>query len=430
MAHHDALTNLPNRLRLREQLALELASVKRGQTLAVHYLDLDNFKTVNDSLGHPIGDDLLRKVAARLRACVRETECVARVGGDEFAVVQSAITTPAEAGALAMRIREAINAPYNLNGHIAIVNASIGIAIAPGDGEEPDVLIKNADLALYRAKADGRGTYRFFEPDMDARMQARRTLELALRNALPNGEFELHYQPVINLADNAVTSCEALIRWRHPERGMVVPGEFIPVAEEIGLIVSVGEWVIRKACADAATWPGDIKVAVNLSPTQLLSPNLLPLIIQTLAATGLRPHRLVVEITEEVLMHNTETTIATLYQLRSLGVQIALDDFGTGYSSLSYLRSFPFDKLKIDRCFISGPGDGEESVNIVRAVTGLARSLQMETTAEGVEIDVQLEQVRDLGCTEVQGFLFSRPVPQHELMRLLADKNSYKRTAA
>ncbi|MGZ5834873.1 MAG: putative bifunctional diguanylate cyclase/phosphodiesterase [Xanthobacteraceae bacterium] len=430
MAHHDALTNLPNRLLLRERLAHALRAIRRGQTLAVHYLDLDHFKTVNDSLGHPIGDELLLKVATRLRACVRETECVARVGGDEFAIVQSGIETPAEAGALALRIREAINAPYNLNGHIAIVNASVGIAMAPGDGEEPDVLITNADLALDRAKADGRGTYRFFEPDMDARMQARRSLELALRNALPNGEFELHYQPVVNLADHVVTSCEALIRWSHPQRGLISPSEFIPVAEEIGLIIALGEWVIRKACADAATWPDDIKVAVNLSPTQLLSQNLLPLIVQTLAATGLASRRLVVEITEEVLMQNTETTIATLYQLRSLGVQIALDDFGTGYSSLSYLRSFPFDKLKIDRCFISGLGDGEESVNIVRAVTGLARSMQMETTAEGVEIEEQLQQVRDLGCTEMQGFLFSRPVPQHELMRLLADKTASRRSAA
>jgi diguanylate cyclase (GGDEF)-like protein len=419
MAHHDALTDLPNRLLLREQLAEALPAVRRGQLLAVHYLDLDHFKTVNDTLGHPIGDELLREVADRLRKCVRETECVARVGGDEFAVVQTAITSPADAGALARRMREALNAPYNLQGHVAIIDASVGIAMAPSDGEEPDVLIKNADMALYRAKTDGRGSYRFFEPEMDARMHARRVLELALRDALPNGEFELHYQPVVNLADDAVTSCEALLRWNHPERGVISPSDFIPVAEEIGLIIPLGEWVIRKACEDAATWPEHIKVAINLSPTQL-SRNLLPAIVNTLAATRLKPQRLVVEITEEVLMHNTETTLATLHRLRGLGVQIALDDFGTGYSSLSYLRSFPFDKLKIDRCFIAGLADGNESVNIVRAVTGLARSLNMATTAEGVETEQQLQQVRDLGCTEMQGFLFSRPIPLRELTPLLA----------
>jgi diguanylate cyclase (GGDEF)-like protein len=430
MAHHDALTDLPNRVLLRERLAQALLAVHRGEGVAVHYLDLDHFKTVNDTLGHPIGDELLRTVADRLRKCVRESEVVARVGGDEFAVVQTGVATPADAGVLARRMREALNAPYNLHGHVAIVDASVGIALGPNDGTEADVLIKNADMALYRAKSDGRGTYRFFEPEMDARMQQRRALELALRDAMRNGEFGLNYQPVINLAEQSITSCEALIRWRHPERGLIAPADFIPVAEEMGLIVALGEWVMRKACEDASTWPDHIKVAINLSPTQLTSRTLLPAIVQTLAATRLDPQRLVVEITEAVLMNNTEATVAVLYQLRSLGVQIALDDFGTGYSSLSYLRSFPFDKLKIDRSFIAGLADGDESVNIVRAVTGLARSLNMATTAEGVETEQQLQQVRDLGCTEMQGFLFSRPVPLSELTVLLAKDGRRRRDAA
>ena len=354
MARHDALTDLPNRVLLRERLAEALAGVRRGSKLAVLYLDLDHFKGVNDTLGHPIGDELLKMVAGRLRHCVRDTDTVARVGGDEFAIIQTGIERPLDTAILARRIGEAVRAPYDLAGHAVVVDTSIGIAIAPNDGTEPDELLKNADMALYRAKADGRGTYRFFEPEMDSRMKARRALELALRNALATGEFELHYQPLVNLDDRRITGCEALLRWNHPERGMISPAEFIPVAEEIGLIVPLGEWVLRKACADAARWPDDIKVAVNLSPIQVTNQNLVPVVVSALAAAGLPASRLELEITESVLMQNTEATLATLHRLRELGVRISMDDFGTGYSSLSYLRSFPFDKIKIDRSFISG----------------------------------------------------------------------------
>jgi diguanylate cyclase (GGDEF)-like protein len=429
MAHHDALTDLPNRARLREHLARELRTVKRGHSVAVHYLDLDHFKTVNDTLGHPIGDELLRNVADRLRACVRDTEFVARVGGDEFAIVQRSIESPKQAGALARRVRDTLSEPYDIQGHVAVVDASVGIAVAPGDGNEPDVLIKNADMALYRAKGEGRATYRFFAPEMDARMQKRRSLELALRDALAQSQFELHYQPIFDVAAGTIVSCEALIRWHHPDRGMIAPAEFIPVAEEIGLIVPLGDWVLRRACEDAAAWPDRIKVAINLSPTQIASRNLVPSIVQTLAAARLNPSRLTVEITEAVLLRNSEATVATLYQLRSLGIQIALDDFGTGFSSLSYLRSFPFDKLKIDRCFIAGLADSEEDISIVRAVTGLARSLRMTTTAEGVETEQQLARVRDLGCTEMQGNLFSLPLPVRDVVRFIATSNGRRDVA-
>ncbi len=419
MARHDALTDLPNRLLFRERLAEALAGVSRGTKLAVLYLDLDRFKAVNDTLGHPMGDELLKMVAARLRHCVREIDTVARVGGDEFAIIQTGIEEPLDTATLAQRIGEAVRAPYDLAGHAVVVDTSIGIAISPHDGTEPDGLLKAADMALYGAKADGRGTYRFFEPAMDMRMKARRELEIALRQALAAGQFELHYQPLVNVVDNRITGCEALLRWNHPERGMIPPAEFIPVAEEIGLIVPLGEWVLRKACLDAASWPDDIKVAVNLSPTQVINQNLVPIVVSALAAAGLPARRLEVEITESVLMHNTETNTATLHRLRELGVHISMDDFGTGYSSLSYLRKFPFDKIKIDRSFISGlPGDNE-SIAIVRAVAGLATNLNMTATAEGVETAEQLEAIRALGCVEMQGYLFSRPVPLSQIMSLL-----------
>jgi predicted signal transduction protein with EAL and GGDEF domain len=300
-----------------------------------------------------------------------------------------------------------------------MVDTSIGIALAPTDGVEPTELIKNADMALYRAKADGRGTHRFFEPAMDAAMKERRTIELALRRALATGEFELHYQPLVNLDDRRITSCEALLRWRHPERGSIPPAEFIPIAEEIGLIVPLGEWVLRRACADAMHWPDDIRVAVNLSPIQVMNQNLLGLVMGALAASGLPANRLEIEITESVLMQNAETTLTTLHRLRELGVRISMDDFGTGYSSLSYLRSFPFDKIKIDRCFINGLGSGDDSVAIVLVIAGLAKNLGIATTAEGVETRQQLQQVKALGCSEMQGFLFSPPRPLDEVVRLL-----------
>jgi diguanylate cyclase (GGDEF)-like protein len=420
MARHDALTDLPNRVLLRERLAEALAHVDRGAKLAVLCLDLDQFKNVNDTLGHPTGDELLRIVAGRLRGCVRETDTISRVGGDEFSIIQTDITDATDAERLARRISEAITAPYDLHGHLVMVDTSIGIALAPADGTDVNELLKNADMALYGAKADGRGVYRFFEPTMDARMRARRTLELALRKALERGEFELFYQPVVNLDREDVHCCEALLRWHHPERGMVPPAEFIPVAEEIGLIVALGEWVIRRACEDAARWPDNVCVAVNLSPTQLSSKNLVPTVLSALGASRLSAQRLELEITEAVLMQNTESTLKTLHQLRSLGIRISMDDFGTGYSSLSYLRSFPFDKIKIDRCFINGLGDSAESDAIVQAVAGLAMSLSMTTTAEGVETREQLDRVRELGCTDVQGFFYSPPVPMRELAKIFA----------
>jgi diguanylate cyclase (GGDEF)-like protein len=422
MALHDSLTNLPNRLLLGRRLGEALAHVERGQQLAVLCLDLDQFKNVNDTLGHPTGDELLRAVAGRLRDCVRDTDTISRVGGDEFSIIQTDIVDATDAERLARRISDELSAPYDIHGHVVVVNASIGISLAPADGTDPNELLKNADMALYGAKADGRGVYRFFEPKMDARMKARRTLEVALRKALENGEFELFYQPVVNLDKGNVRCCEALLRWHHPERGMVSPVEFIPVAEEIGLIVALGEWVIRRACEDAARWPDNVCVAVNLSPTQLTNKNLLPIVLSALATAQLPAERLELEITEAVLMQNTEVTLKTLHQLRALGIRISMDDFGTGYSSLSYLRSFPFDKIKIDRCFINGLDGSTESAAIIQAVASLAENLSMTTTAEGVETREQLDRVRALGCTDVQGFFYSPPLPVGELTRMFAKR--------
>jgi diguanylate cyclase (GGDEF)-like protein len=419
MSRHDALTDLPNRVMFREQLDDALKRLPRGQTIAVLSLDLDRFKSVNDTLGHPIGDSLLRSVGDRLRRVLRDNDLIARFGGDEFVVAQLGVEQPQGATALSTRIIEALSAPYSVDGHQVVIGATVGIALAPADGTEADQLLKNGDMALYRAKNEGRGTYRFFEPEMDARMQARRTLELDLRRALIQGEFEVFYQPIINLKNDEPSGFEALVRWRHPERGMVPPGDFIPLAEEIGLIVPIGEWVLRQACFDAVGWPKDIGVAVNLSPAQFRSKNLLQTVISALAASGLEPARLELEITESVMLVEYATTLETLHRLRELGVRIAMDDFGTGYSSLSYLRSFPFDKIKIDRSFIDRIGDAS-SLAIIRAVTGLSESLGMATTAEGVETAEQLDRVRSEGCTEVQGFLFSKPQPASEVNRMLA----------
>jgi diguanylate cyclase (GGDEF)-like protein/PAS domain S-box-containing protein len=418
MAHHDALTDLPNRVLLRERLEAGLSHVRRGEQLAVHYLDLDTFKNVNDTLGHPAGDELLRAVAERLCGCVREIDSVARLGGDEFAIIQAGLHHVSDAASLAQRIRDALKAPYVLNGQLVNIDASIGIACAPGDGTDADQLLKNADMALYRAKSDGRGMYRFFEPAMDARIKARRALELDMRKAVTGGEFEVHYQPVVDLQSNEICGCEALLRWPHPERGSVSPADFIPVAEETGLIVSLGEWVLRRACADAATWPDDLKIAVNISPLQFSSQNIVPVVMNALAASGLSAHRLELEITEAVFLQNNQATRTTLHQLRELGVRIAMDDFGTGYSSLSYLRSFPFDKIKIDRSFIGDLCDTPDSIAIVRAITNLANNLNMTTTAEGVETPQQLQTVKSLGCTEAQGYLFAPAMQADDFARL------------
>jgi diguanylate cyclase (GGDEF)-like protein len=418
MAGHDALTDLPNRTLLRERLEHELKRVKRGECLAVLCLDLDHFKSVNDTLGHPIGDELLKVVADRLRGCTREPDTIARLGGDEFAIIMTSMQHPTDAAALCRRLRDSIVKPYHVDGHQIVADISIGISVAPIDATEPDQLLKNADMALYGAKADGRGTYRFFEPEMDARMKARRELEMDLRTALLNEQFELHYQPLVNLQSNEISAFEALLRWHHPIRGSISPAEFIPVAEETGLIIPLGEWVLRKACEETTNWPADVKVAVNLSPSQLKSRNLVQMVTSALANSGMAGSRLQLEITESVLMQNTFATLATLHELRKLGVQIAMDDFGTGYSSLSYLRSFPFDKIKIDRSFIEDLSNGAEPLAIVHAVAGLARCLNMISTAEGVETQQQLEQLQSVGCTEMQGYLFSRARPAAEIVQL------------
>jgi len=357
-------------------------------------------------------------VTERLQLIARETDTVARMGGDEFAIVQAGIAQPSDATALALRTIEEVSKPYTIEGQPLIIGTSVGIAVGPEDGTTPDQLLRNADLALYRAKDDGRGTFRFFERGMDAQMQDRRAMEVELRGALIGNEFEVHYQPVMDLARDDVRGFEALLRWRHPQKGLLPPGDFIPLAEEIGFIVPLGEWVLREACREAASWPDDLEVAVNLSPVQFGTPGLVQVVIAALASSGLNPARLELEITETTLLQDSEQTLSTLYQLRELGVRIAMDDFGTGYSSLSYLQSFPFDKIKIDRSFISDIADGTGSLNIVRAVAAMAKGLGMSTTAEGVETTEQLEAVRTEGCGMVQGYLFSKPLPACEVERL------------
>jgi diguanylate cyclase (GGDEF)-like protein len=427
MAQHDTLTGLPNRALLNERLQQALA--RRGDIVATHILDLDRFKNVNDTLGHPVGDKLLQMVAGRLRSLVREADTIARMGGDEFAIVQPGLAQIADATSLAQRVIAALCEPFDIEGHRVVIGTSVGVAMGPSDGEKPDELVRNADLALYRAKSDGRGTFRFFEPDMDAQMQARRVLEQDLRKALAGGEFELHYQPVVDLGSDLISGCEALIRWKHPERGMVSPGAFIPLAEEIGLIIPLGEWVIRQACMTAAQWPGDLKIAVNLSPAQFRSVGLLQVIVGALASSGLAADRLELEITETILLQDSEATLATLYRLRELGVRIAMDDFGTGYSSLTYLQRFPFDKIKIDRSFISNIVESASSLNIVRAVAALANGLGVAATAEGVETQDQLEAIKSEGCTEMQGFLFSKPLPAHGMEQLILSQRKAQQAA-
>jgi diguanylate cyclase (GGDEF)-like protein/PAS domain S-box-containing protein len=420
MAHHDALTDLPNRILLRDRLEQELSYVRRGGKLAVLYVDLDHFKSVNDTLGHSTGDELLKASADRLRRCLRDADFIARLGGDEFAIIQTTLEQLTDAAILAQRLRdEMIRAPFELNNHHIVVDISVGIALAPNDSIDADQLLRSADMALYGAKSEGRGTYRFFEPDMDARMKKRRALEVDLRNALVNGEFELYYHPIVSVENNAVSCCEALLRWHHLERGMIPPAEFIPVAEETGLMVPIGEWALRQACSDAAAWPTDIRVAVNVSPLQLRNETWPQIVVGALAASGLSPRRLDLEITESVLMQNNEATLRTLHWFREVGVRIAMDDFGTGYSSLSYLRRFPFDKIKIDRSFIDDLLNSADALKIVQAIASLASGLDMITTAEGVETEKQLEIIRAAGCAEMQGYLFSPPRPAAEILRLI-----------
>jgi diguanylate cyclase (GGDEF)-like protein len=424
MALHDALTDLPNRVLLKERLEHALAVTRRGGSqLAVLMLDLDRFKEVNDTLGHPAGDLLLQAVAARLRGCTRETTLIARLGGDEFAVIEYVTDSVAETTALAERIRKALSEPFDLGDHQVTTGTSIGIAIAPHDGMDSDEVLKSADLALYSAKNSGRGSFRFFEPELDQLMHARRNLERDMRSALAKGEFELYYQPLVNIESGVISGCEALLRWHHPERGLVLPAEFIPLAEETGLIVPIGEWVLRTACAEAAKWPADLKVAINLSPAQFRSKDLVPIIVGALATSGVAPQRLELEVTETVIMHDSEAVFAALGQLHKLGVRVALDDFGTGYSSLSFLQKFPFDKIKIDRSFVSElAGTREDSRLIARAVVRFAVSLGKTTTAEGVETREQLDILRAEGCVELQGYYFSHPTHASEVAQMLHEQ--------
>ncbi len=410
-ARTDPLTLLGNRLMFRERLRELIAKLDPAKdTAAVLSIDLDRFKAINDSLGHAVGDGLLRGVAGRLGSVVRRGDIVARLGGDEFGIVQSGQPQPQSAAALAKRIVDLLGRSYLIDGNLLNIGASVGIALIPADGIDDDQVLRNADLALYRCKQEGRRTYRFFENAMDEQMQARRSLEIDLRRALAMRELKLVYQPQSSLSTKQITGFEALIRWHSPKRGLVAPAEFIPLAEEIGVIVQIGEWVIRTACREAASWPQPLGVSVNVSAVQFGSPSLVPAILAALAETGIDPHRLELEITESVLMKDHGNTLAMLQKVRALGVRVSMDDFGTGYSSLASLRSFPFDKIKIDQSFVRSDPDDPSSVAIVRAIAALGKALGMTTTAEGVETEGQLARVIADGCTDVQGYLISRPL--------------------
>ncbi|MEW6766447.1 MAG: EAL domain-containing protein [Pseudomonadota bacterium] len=420
MAQHDGLTGLPNRILLRQKLDELLVSTRRsGDKVAVLFLDLDNFKAINDTLGHAIGDKLLKGVTKRLKSSLREDDSVARLGSDEFAVVQAGVQRPEDVAFTARRLIDAIGEPYLFDGHTIVSGASIGIAIAPGDGDDAERLLKNADMALSRAKSEGHGTFSFFESEMDARAQTRRRIEIDLRDAIENSLLQPFYQPLVDLKSGRITGFEALVRWPHPERGMIPPGDFIPVAEETGLINAVGGLMLRRACMDAAKWPDDVRVAVNLSPLQFRVGNLLSVVMDALKHSGLSPRRLELEITETLLLDKSDQVLATLHALRALGVRISMDDFGTGYSSLSYLRSFPFDKIKIDQSFVRGLASNHDAQAIVRSIVSLGKGLGVTITAEGVETEDELSCLRAEGCDEGQGFLFSKARANSEITQLL-----------
>ncbi|CCE06837.1 conserved hypothetical protein [Bradyrhizobium sp. STM 3843] len=420
LAQHDALTGLPNRNLLRQQMDEMLVHMRRGSDkMAVLVLGLDNFKSINDTLGHGVGDKLLRGVAKRLRSVLREEDIVARLDSDEFAVVQGGLARPEDAAQLCRRLLQAIADPYQLDGHSVVIGATIGITMAPIDGDDAEKLLKNADMALSRAKTETRGTFSFFEAGMDARAQRRRRMEIELRDAIRREALQPYYQPLIDLSTGRITGFEALVRWPHPERGMIPPSEFIPIAEETGLISALGRLMLRQACHDAAAWPDDVRVAVNLSPLQFRVGNVLSQVMDVLKQSGLPPTRLELEITETLVLEKSGQVLATLHALRALGVRISMDDFGTGYSSLSYLRSFPFDKIKIDQSFIRDLAANREAQAIVRSIVSLGRGLGVIITAEGVETEAELRCLRGEGCHEGQGYLFSRPRPNAEIVALL-----------
>jgi len=420
LAQHDALTGLPNRKMLRQQMDEKLQRTRRNaDRVAVLVLGVDNFKVVNDTLGHGIGDRLLRAVGKRLRSILREQDLLARLNSDEFAIVESGLARPEDAVTLARRLLDALADPFLIDAHGLSIGATIGIAMAPGDGDDFERLLKNADMALSRAKTESRGSFGFFEADLDARAQIRRRIENDLREAIQHDVLRPHYQPLIDLSSGRIIGFEALVRWPHPERGMIPPVEFIPVAEETGLISALGRMMLRRACMDAAAWPDDVRVAVNLSPLQFRVGNVLAEVMEVLQQTGLPPRRLELEITETLVLEKSDQVLATLHALRALGVRISMDDFGTGYSSLSYLRSFPFDKIKIDRSFVKDLAGNREAQAIIRSIVSLGRGLGVTITAEGVETEAELRCLRAEGCPEGQGYLFSRPRPNAEVIRLL-----------
>jgi diguanylate cyclase (GGDEF)-like protein len=425
LAYHDTLTGLGNRLLFREELQHALAEKRAtANTLAILFVDLDGFKSVNDAHGHSIGDALLKMLAGRMLDTLGDTVRIARLGGDEFAILQASCTQPEGAMSLADKIIALSSAPCAIDAYNVTVGASVGIFVSDGESEDVDFLLKAADLAMYRAKADGGGTYRVFDPQMDAAAQAAMRLRSDMREALTRGDFELYYQPIVSTVTGQVTTCEALMRWKHAERGWISPGVFIPVAESTGLIVQLGEWALRKACAEALAWPDDVKVAVNLSSVQFQNGKLVGTVFSALAGSGLAPGRLELEITESVLLGNNDRNATTLKQLHELGVRLSMDDFGTGFSSLSYLRNFPFDKIKIDQSFIRNLVEDGRSKAIVRAITGLATSFCMTSTAEGVETKDQLDCLMGTGCSEIQGYFYARPVPGSEVVELIRKINA------
>ncbi|WP_235506485.1 EAL domain-containing protein [Altererythrobacter sp. Root672] len=429
LAQHDTLTGLPNRSAFAENLSAAAGEARENCGLAVLTIDLDRFKEVNDTLGHPFGDRILEQAAARLRQVVGPDDVLTRLGGDEFAVIQSGTPDAEAASALAARIVDAIEQPFRFDGHTVAIGASIGISVSPRDGKDADELLKKSDLALYRAKEENRGSFRFFETGMDARMQERRQLEAELRIAIEQGQFEVHYQPLLDTGTGRIASFEALVRWNHPLRGLVQPGDFIPIAEESNLIIPIGEWVLRQACHDARDWPEDVKVGVNLSPAQFKRGDLITVTLSALSNAELAPSRLELEITESVLLHDEAWVRSILERLSALGVSIAMDDFGTGYSSLSYLRTFPFDRIKIDRSFVADLVGAGDSLAIVQATIQLSQKLGMETTAEGVETQEQLAILTGEGCTHAQGFLIGHPVRAEQARQLVAPQEQRKRAA-
>ncbi len=422
MALHDSLTDLPNRLALMQRLESSLARVRRGQSIALMMLDLDRFKDVNDTFGHPVGDQLLCRVADRLRANVRETDVVARMGGDEFAIIESDVKTSNDTVPLAERIIAALKEPFMVDGHQAEIGVSIGIVLAPNDGVTSTELMKKADLALYKRKSAGRGGYGFFDHKIAADIKLRKQMQRALTEALAGDQLLLHYQPIFNVAEQRICCCEALLRWHHPERGLIPPSEFIPIAEELGMMVPIGEWVLRTACKTAVGWPDNVKLAVNISQTQLRPGPLRDCIVQVLSDTGLPPDRLELEVTETALLKNRQTAAQCLNELTELGVRIALDDFGTGYSSLTYLQSFPVSRIKVDRSFVQQMLEERNSEQIIRAVVGLAHNLAMDVTAEGVESAEHVDALSKLGCHDLQGFFLSKPVPARTISRMIKQR--------